>query len=236
MSRKLLAVVALALLVVVGSLSAPAAGASSGRHARQQEQRRLDGLHCTAGRPDGRLDAQFRDAVRRFQSRVGQPQSGRLVAATRQALRDKHAPRCDLRPVPAHSGSGRRIVVSQRQNWVWLVRHDGSVAAQAPDVDNPRVLHPGSYATGSYCGRSARIKRNTDLHGKYWLDDFVRFAPCGIGFHRVPRWKSTGRQIHPDWVLGTNQATSDGCIRLSRGMAERVWSFTSGGRTEVRVV
>jgi len=231
-----LAVAAALLVATAASVSVTAAGAASPRHVRQAEQRRLNALHCTAGAPDGRLDAQLRDAVRRFQSRIGQHQSGRLVTATRQALRDPKAPRCDRRPVPRHAGSGRRIVVSQAQNWTWLVRADGRIAAQGPDVDNPRVLHRGSYATGSYCGRAARLRRNTDLHGRYWLDDFVRFAPCGIAFHRVPRWKTTGRQIHPDWVLGTDEATSDGCIRLSRGMAARVWDFTAGARTTVHVV
>ena len=35
----------------------------------------------------------------------------------------------------------------------------------------------------------------------------MRFAPCGFGFHRIPRAKSGGRQIHPDWYLGTNLST-----------------------------
>jgi hypothetical protein len=137
--------------------------------------------------------------------------------------------------VPQRSGAGRRIVVSQRQNWVWLVGPAGGVVAQGGMIDNPRVLHPGSYAVGSYCGRPARVKHNQDYSGRLWLDDFVRFAPCGIGFHRIPRYRSTGRQIHPDWWLGTNLASSHGCLRLSHDLAERVWRFTDR-RTPVRVV
>ena len=71
-------------------------------------------------------------------------------------------------------------------------------------VDLPSELSRGSHRTGSYCGRGARIKRNTKYGGKVWLANFVRFAPCGIGFHRIPRLTSNGRQIHPDWYLGTN--------------------------------
>lgn len=198
-------------------------------------QRHLNQLGCDAGHPDGVLDAHMRDAVRRFQSRHGRAMTGRLDKATKRLLRGSSTVRCDRRPVPRHSGTGRRIVVSQHQDWIWLVRADGSVAAQAGMVDAPRVLAPGHYATGSYCGRAARIAENTDLTGRYWLDHFVRFAPCGIGFHRVPRLKSTGRQIHPDWVLGTDQATSDGCLRLSQAVAGRVWRFTSR-RTQVRVL
>ena len=62
-----------------------------------------------------------------------------------------------------------------------------------------------------------------------------QFAPCGIGFHRIPLYKSNGRQIHPDWILGTDLARSHGCLRLSRELADRVWSFTTR-RTPVRVV
>ena len=53
---------------------------------------------------------------------------------------------------------------------------------------------------------------NQSTSGAVWLDDFVRFAPCGIGFHRIPRSKATGRQIHADWVLGTNFAASHGLL------------------------
>ena len=68
-----------------------------------------------------------------------------------------------------------------------------------------------------------------------WLDNFVRFAPCGIGFHRIPRYKSNGHQIHADWILGTNMTQSHGCIRLSRALSQQVWDFTDQ-RTPVRVV
>jgi hypothetical protein len=137
--------------------------------------------------------------------------------------------------VPARSGTGRRIVVSQRQNWVWLVGGGGRVLAQGGMVDNPRVLRKGSWATGSYCGRPARVRLNQS--GNVWMDDFIRFAPCGIGFHRIPRSKSSGRQIHADWYLGTNMAgPSHGCVRLSRGLAARVWDFTAGRHTTVRVL
>jgi hypothetical protein len=68
-----------------------------------------------------------------------------------------------------------------------------------------------------------------------WLENFVRFAPCGIGFHRIPTYRSNGAQMHPDWLLGTNLTESHGCIRLSRAMSRRVWGFTTV-RTPVRVV
>ena len=102
-------------------------------------------------------------------------------------------------------------------------------------MDNPSVLHPGSYASGSYCGRAARIRRNSTPSNLVWLENFVRFAPCGVGFHRIPTYKSNGEQMHADWLLGTNMAESHGCVRLSRRMSLAIWDFTTR-RTPVRVV
>ncbi len=224
-----------ALAVLLPTTPAAAAQGAGARDWAVKTQKRLNALDCHAGPADGRIDRQARSAVIRFQSREGIRQSGHLDARTRQRLYGDRARRCDDRPVPGRSGHGRLIVISQRQNWVWLVGPKGGVAAQGPMVDNPRVLHRGAYAVGSYCGRAARIKRNQSTSGTVWLDDFVRFAPCGIGFHRIPRSKFGGRQIHADWVLGTDLAVSHGCIRLSRGLSHRVWDFTAR-RTPVRVV
>jgi peptidoglycan hydrolase-like protein with peptidoglycan-binding domain len=201
-------------------------------------QKRLNSLGCQAGPPDGELGQWTRSAVVRFQSRQGMWQSGHLDDRTRQALyaegRDE-AGRCDQRPVPAASGHGRRIVISQKQNWVWLIGPEGRTVAQGGMVDNPGVLKPGAHGVGSYCGRAARIKLNSSASGNVWLDNFVRFAPCGIGFHRIPRYKTNGKQIHADWILGTDLAESHGCIRLSRQLSRTVWDFTTR-RTPVRVV
>ena len=224
-----------ALLTACALVSLPSAPAEAAEAWVVKAQRRLNALHCNAGRADGTVDAWTRSAVLRFQSRHGMAQTGRLSGPVRTRLHRTDARRCDLRPVPRGSGSGRRVVLSQAQNWVWLVGPQGGAVAQGGVIDLPSELAKGWHRTGSYCGRAARIKHNTDLSGRLWLDNFVRFAPCGIGFHRIPRHRSTGRQIHPDWYLGTNMARSHGCIRLSRAMSVRVWNFTVR-RTPVRVV
>jgi peptidoglycan hydrolase-like protein with peptidoglycan-binding domain len=198
-------------------------------------QRRLNALHCNAGPASGTVGPRTRSAVVRFQSRHGMAQTGRLAGPVRARLHRGDARRCDLRPVPKGSGTGRRIVLSQAQNWVWLVGPKGSIIAQGGVVDLPSELSKGWHPTGSYCGRAARIKRNTTTSGQVWLNNFVRFAPCGIGFHQIPTYRSNGRQVHPDWYLGTNFARSHGCIRLSRAMSLRVWNFTVR-RTPVRVI
>ena len=223
--------VALAVVAMVAGFSGPADASSADV---TKWQRRLNALHCDAGPADGRTGTWTRSAIIRFQSRHGIAQTGSRNSATRTRLFATTAQRCDVRRLPARSGSGRRIVISQKQNWVWVVGAGNRIVRQGGIVDNPGELRRGTYRTGSYCGRAARVKKNTS--GSLWLDDFVRFAPCGFGFHRIPRAKSSGRQIHADHLLGTNLATSHGCIRLSASMASRIWSFTAAGRTVVRVL
>ena len=230
--RWMLPLVAALLLALAGPIS-PAAGVSTSADT-ERVQRRLNALGCSAGPADGRLGAWTRSAVTRFQSRHGLAQTGTLTTTTRQRLFAGTAHRCDVRPVPAQSGSGRRIVISQSQNWVWLVGADNRALAQGGIVDNPDALRKGTFATASYCGRAARIRMNSS--GSLWLDHFIRFAPCGFGFHRIPRSKSSGRQIHPDWYLGTNLSRSHGCVRVSATTARRIWDFTASGRTTVRVL
>lgn len=232
MRRFVLPLLTIVCLALVSPLMTTPAAADAGVLRAQQ---RLNALHCDAGPADGRLGSHTRSAIIRFQSRHWLSQSGALGPTTRRALYSTKARRCDVRPVPANSGTGRRIVISQRQNWIWLVGTGGKVVAQAGIVDNPDVLRKGTWRTGSYCGRPARVLLNQS--GSVWMDNFVRFAPCGIGFHRIPRRKSTGRQMHADYFLGTNLAgDSHGCVRLSRTMAFKLWDFTAGRRPTVRVM
>jgi peptidoglycan hydrolase-like protein with peptidoglycan-binding domain len=234
MTMHRLSALAVALLTTC-ALVLSGAPAEAGKPWVEKAQRRLNHLACNAGPADGDLGRWTRSAVVRFQSRHGMRQSGRLTKVTRKRLYAENAQRCDRRPVPTRSGKGRRIVISQAQNWVWLVGAKGGVVAQGGMIDLPSELSKGRHRTGSYCGRAARIKRNTTSSGQVWLENFVRFAPCGIGFHRVPTYRSNGAQIHPDWYLGTNFDRSHGCIRLSRAMSLKVWRFTTR-RTTVRVL
>jgi hypothetical protein len=151
-----------------------------------------------------------------------------LDGTTRTRLYADRQVRCDRRPVPG-GATGRRIVISQQQNYVWLVRTDGIVAAQAGIVDNPRYLRAGTYRSGSKCGRAAKIRNNSDASGRLRLHSFTRFAPCGIGFHQIPQYRSNGAQIHPDLLLGTNYKESHGCIRVSRSMSNTIWDFATVG-------
>jgi hypothetical protein len=224
-ARRLLTVATGLLALVLLLTTAPADAAAGVARA----QRQLNQLRCSAGPVDGTAGTWTHAAVTRFQAANHLAQSGRLTDATRRRLYAATQVRCDRRQVPPSSGTGRRIVLSQHQNYVWLVRSDGSVAKQGPVVDNPSVLGPGSYRTGSKCGRAAKIRDNSDASGTLRLQNFVRFAPCGIGFHRIPQYRSNGAQIHPDYLLGTNLRESHGCIRVSRAMSFAIWDFATLG-------
>lgn len=228
LAKRLLTVALTTLLLVL--TTAPA-------HAGTREvQRRLNQLGCDAGPVDGVAGAWTRSAVVRFQARHGYGQTGTLTGAQTARLFETTR-RCDRRPVPSYSGRGRRIVISQRQNWVWLVRSDGRVAAQGGIIDNPAELGRGTYYTKSYCGRAARIRWNTSNGTRrLYLQNFVRFAPCGIGFHRIPTYSVGGAQIHADWQLGTNNKTSGGCIRVSKAMSTALWDYTGAHAAPVHVV
>lgn len=216
----------------MSSVGSPAGAVGS--DVAEKAQKQLNHLGCRAGPADGDLGPRGRAGIVRFQAANDLAQSGRLSERTRTRLfADTHVA-CDDRPV-VRSGTGRRVVISQRQNYVWLVRASGKVVAEGGMIDNPRVLDKGRYRVGAQCGRAPKIRRNSDLGGSLWLPYFTRFAPCGVGFHRIPLSKATGRQIHPDWMLGTNLRRSHGCIRLSRPLAARVWDFgTVGTRVVVR--
>ncbi len=102
-------------------------------------------------------------------------------------------------------------------------------------VDNPGELRKGTYRTGSYCGRAARVKKNTS--GSLWLDNFVRFAPCGFGFHRIPRSMSSGRQIHArPHPRHQPRRRPTGASGSRPRWRTRIWNFTASGRTVVRVL
>ena len=219
----------IAAVLICTTLSAPAHAATSVR----TSQARLNQLGCNAGPVDGKFGEWTKAAVIRFQSRHGLATTGGINAQTHKLLFSRTAKRCDQRPVPA-SGKGRRIVISQGQNWVWLVGSDGRVQAQGGIIDNPRLLRKGTHRVASYCGRSAKIRNNYSAGGKLRLENFTRFSPCGIGFHRIPQQRS-GAQIHADQLLGTNLRSSAGCIRVSASMARKIWDFGRVGTT-VRVV
>jgi hypothetical protein len=217
---------ALSLLPVAGMLlgsSGPAVATESTWVTRTQV--RLNDLGCDAGRAHGQITKRVRAATIRFESANQMRQDGRLDPRTRKRLHANSARRCDDRPLPARSGTGRRIVVSQSQNWVWLVRANGRIVAQGGIVDND-WLPRRTYTVGAQCGRPARSEHRTDESGTLRIDYFTRFY-CRVGFHEIPVRFSTGKPVHPVWYAGTDLAESRGCIRLPRPLARATYRFTA---------
>lgn len=202
----------------------------------QTAQYRLQNFGCNPGGVTGVPNDHTKWAIVKFQAANHLPQSGTLTDITRAKLAKPDAIACNNRPIPTSTGTGKRIVMSQKQNWIWLVRSDGSVSWQSGVIDNPTIVTPGVHYTGSKCGRPAKILHNRSYDKTLILDHYVRFVACGVGFHRVPTYPSNGAQIHQDYLLGTNAMTSHGCVRMSAAAAEKLWYFVGSTSTKVVVV
>lgn len=216
-------------------LSLPMMPAANAAISYASAQYRLGKLGCSPGAVTGTPNERTKWALVRFQAANALYQTGKLSDSTRAKLADPDRIACNKRPIPTNTGTGRRMVMSQKQNWIWLIRADGSVAWQAGIIDNPSAVKMGIHYTGSKCGRAAKIRKNYSYNYKYTLDYFTRFVACGIGFHRVPTYPGTDTQIHPDYYLGTDAFTSGGCVRTSLETARKIWYFTSS-TTKVVVI
>jgi hypothetical protein len=131
--------------------------------------------------------------------------------------------------LPADSGSGRRVVFSEKAQRVWLVDASGAVAAtylvSGSLTDN---LRPGKYAVYS------RSRWAVGIEDSGVMQYFVRFAHgpnAAIGFHSIPT--KNGTPLQTEAQLGTPQ--SHGCIRQRLSDAQRMWDFAGDG-TDVVVV
>jgi hypothetical protein len=216
--------------------AAPAAPAQpvqvTGTKAAQDAKNKLRKLGCFIG-PASATGIRMETALIRFQAANGMRQSGDLTKATVKRLGRTNAIHCDDRPIPAHSGKGRRIVMSQGQNWLWVINRNGKVVAQGGVVDND-WLPQDTYFTGAQCGKPARSRYRTDMSGGLEIDYFVRLTQCIVGFHAIPVSKRTGREIHPDYYVGTDLSKSHGCIRMMTPLIKQVYNFAAT-RTKVVV-
>lgn len=129
-------------------------------------------------------------------------------------------------PLPANSGTGRRVVYSIGQQRVWWVESDGTVVntylvsgrAGEPDKGTYSVYSKSRYASSG----SAR------------MEYMIRFAwgrNLAIGFHSIPT--VNGRPLQSESQLGTFQ--SHGCVRQRVSDAAALWNWAPVG-TRVDVV
>ena len=134
-------------------------------------------------------------------------------------------------PLPAASGTGRRIVYSERRAHLWVVGADGTVLRDYPVTGRVGRPGPGTYRVYSTSPTSvnpiARVR----------FDLMVRFARgitgAPIGFHTIPRWYD-GRPLQSDEQLGT-AIGQGGCVRQSRDDAEWLYAWARVGDAVVVV-
>jgi hypothetical protein len=135
-------------------------------------------------------------------------------------------------PVPAGSGSGRRIVFDIADQRVWLVAHTGgrdvvqrTYLVSGSLTDN---LQPGTYAVYS---RSLHAVGVDDSGTMMYMVRFAHGPNAAIGFHDIP--VLDGARVQTRDQLGSPQ--SHGCIRQWRPDAQALWRFAPTG-TKVVVV
>ena len=140
---------------------------------------------------------------------------------------DERSAAVDPEALPDGTGKGRRIVFSETDQRVWLVRKNGSVRrtylVSGSLEDN---LDPGTYAVFS----KSRWAVGVDDSGV--MEYFVRFAHgrnAAIGFHTIPT--KLGAALQTRAQLGTPQ--SHGCIRQAKADAISLWNFAPEGTTVV---
>ena len=129
-------------------------------------------------------------------------------------------------PLPANSGSGRRIVYSNSQQRVWTVEDNGQVSHS--------FLVSGRHGLPSAGIHQVYSKVPSSPSGDLTLPWTLRFAVSTSGnpidFHGIPIDPS-GRPIEPDSLLGTPQ--SHGCVRMSQVDAKTLWDWAEVGTVVV---
>lgn len=167
------------------------------------------------------------------------PATGATRRATMAPVADPRSPRGALRaslvaaatayhpmrPLPARSGSGRRIVYAERAAHVWVVGADGQVLrdyAVTGRVGRPRPAVYHVYSKSPTASNPAERLR---------FDLMVRFARgvtgARIGFHTIPRY-ADGRAIQSETQLGT-AIGAGGCVRQSRADATWLYAWSRVG-------
>ena len=138
---------------------------------------------------------------------------------------DRHA--VGAPPLPAGSGSGRRIVYSNSRQRVWLVEASGAVSHSWLVSGRRGIPAPGTYRVFSKSPSSA-----AGPTGGLRLGHMVRFARgqrLAIGFHAIPT--ARGRPIQGIDELG--EFRSAGCVRQDPRDAATLYAWAPIGTAVV---
>jgi hypothetical protein len=123
------------------------------------------------------------------------------------------------RALPAHSGTGRRIVYSERAAHLWVVGADGVVVRDYPVTGRVGRPKPGVYHV--YSKSTVAINPGEKLRFEYMIRFAVGITGARIGFHTIPRYYD-GVPIQKESQLG-RAIGAGGCVRQSR--ADAVWLY-----------
>jgi peptidoglycan hydrolase-like protein with peptidoglycan-binding domain len=131
----------------------------------------------------------------------------------------------DAPPLPANSGSGKRVVYDRSGQRVWAVDKNGRVI-RSWLVSGSKYNNelPGTHEVYS------RSEVSTAWNGKAFLPKMIRWLKTdigNIGFHGIPRHVSDGSRYMKDSELGTR--LSGGCQRQADADATFMWDFAQVG-------
>jgi ribosomal protein L24E len=129
-------------------------------------------------------------------------------------------------PLPPNSGTGRRIVYSNKEQRLWLVEANGVVSHS--------YLVSGRHGLPAVGVDHVYSKVPTSPSGDLTLPWTLRFSHASSGapidIHGIPL-RPDGSPIEPDSLLGTPE--SHGCVRMNQADAEFVWNWSTVGTTVV---
>lgn len=159
---------------------------------------------------------------------LGFSESPEYVIAT--ATASPVAPPPVFEPLPANSGTGRRIVYSNRAQRIWWVEADGRVSNSYLVSGRYNVPDAGTYQVYS------KSPTAWAGHDGITMQHMVRFARSEfrsrlpIGFHSIPRY-ADGTPMQLVDQLGTYQ--SAGCVRQRDDLAAALYDWAVVGDTVV---
>jgi hypothetical protein len=153
----------------------------------------------------------------------------RAAATSEPATAVKHAVVATKHPLPARSGSGRRIVYSERAAHLWVVGDDGTVLRDYAVTGRVGRPKPGVYHV--YSKSTIALNPGEKLRFEYMVRFAVGITGARIGFHTIPRYFD-GVPIQKESQLG-RAIGAGGCVRQSRADAQWLYAWSRIGDTVV---
>ncbi|MGA0065280.1 MAG: L,D-transpeptidase [Ilumatobacteraceae bacterium] len=130
--------------------------------------------------------------------------------------------------LPHRSGAGRRIVYSNRLQWVWVIDKNDEIIRQMPVSGRRGVPEVGRYAVTTKSPWSFSL--DFDNVTFKWMTRFA-FGPGGgnVGFHDIPLEK--GKPMQTEGELGRFKGS--GCVRMTTEDARFIYRWATPGTTVV---